>query len=322
VRRARVCRDRDRVARQYHATAEAGHYQLRHGDHPSITVRQCAADRQSVGCSAAISAARAPAFLRCVVTRMCREDREDRTVAYESPSAALFARNARVFGFGAARNRGHKRDRSVEASGRGLEGSGCIGRHLAVASRTREVTFKAYEVLDLAVHVATKLNRSHCCSRNSPSFSQSDAPRLMRRRAVRSRSPWKIQCQWSTLPRRTEARLRTSQIRTGYIAEMARATLRTRGSDGRSWFLIWKDSRINSEAVFPELRRLQRAHQESGRISGLYAPGIGNAMADRDEERPIFFVYPGIDEDPRARNRDEALTLHDNQSHAQYKTTL
>src|SRR5258708_31824582 len=37
----------------------------------------------------------------------------------------------------------------------------CLGGNLAVAMSDPEVTFKAIRSLDLAVHIATKLNRSH-----------------------------------------------------------------------------------------------------------------------------------------------------------------
>jgi hypothetical protein len=36
----------------------------------------------------------------------------------------------------------------------------CLGGNLAVAMSDPEVTFKAMRILDLAVHIATKLNRT------------------------------------------------------------------------------------------------------------------------------------------------------------------
>src|ERR1700728_3093487 len=87
----------------------------------------------------------------------------DRTVGIrEIPSDALLDGLARVFLFAPPRNKGHNAIEAVEAIRDGRSKAlVCLGGNLAVAMSDPEVTFKAMRSLDLAVHIATKLNRSH-----------------------------------------------------------------------------------------------------------------------------------------------------------------
>jgi anaerobic selenocysteine-containing dehydrogenase len=67
-----------------------------------------------------------------------------------------------VFGFDPPRNKGHNAIEAVEAIRDGRSKAlVCLGGNLAVAMSDPEVTFKAMRSLDLAVHIASKLNRSH-----------------------------------------------------------------------------------------------------------------------------------------------------------------
>src|SRR6202045_3741159 len=87
----------------------------------------------------------------------------DRTVGItEVPNDALLDGLVRVFGFEPPRNKGHNALEAVEAIGDGRSKAlVCLGGNLAVAMCDTDVTFKAMRNLDLAVHIATKLNRSH-----------------------------------------------------------------------------------------------------------------------------------------------------------------
>src|SRR5258707_848161 len=87
----------------------------------------------------------------------------DRTVGItEIPNDELLDGIAHVFGFDPPRNRGHNAIEAVEAIRDGRSKAlVCLGGNLAVAMSDPEVTFKAMRSLDLAVHIATKLNRSH-----------------------------------------------------------------------------------------------------------------------------------------------------------------
>src|SRR5438874_12851939 len=87
----------------------------------------------------------------------------DRTVGItEVPNDELLNGLARVFGFEPPRNKGHNALEAIEAIRDGRSKAlVCLGGNLAVAMSDPEVTFKAMRNLDLAVHIATKLNRSH-----------------------------------------------------------------------------------------------------------------------------------------------------------------
>src|ERR1700722_16985805 len=87
----------------------------------------------------------------------------DRTVGItEIPNDALLDGLARVFGFEPPRNKGHNAIEAIEAIRDGRSKAlVCLGGNLAVAMSDPDVTFKAMRNLDLVVHIATKLNRSH-----------------------------------------------------------------------------------------------------------------------------------------------------------------
>ncbi|HEY0236314.1 MAG TPA: FdhF/YdeP family oxidoreductase, partial [Afipia sp.] len=87
----------------------------------------------------------------------------DRTVGItEIPNEALLDGIIKVFGFQPPRAKGHN---AVEAIAAIRDGSSkaliSLGGNLAVAMSDPEVSFKAMRSLDLAVNIATKLNRSH-----------------------------------------------------------------------------------------------------------------------------------------------------------------
>src|SRR3979409_1187790 len=87
----------------------------------------------------------------------------DRTVGItEGPDKALLDGIARVFGFEPPRGKGRGAIEAIEAiKDRRSKALVCLGGNLAVAMSDPEVTFEAMRGLDLAVHIATKLNRSH-----------------------------------------------------------------------------------------------------------------------------------------------------------------
>jgi molybdopterin-dependent oxidoreductase alpha subunit len=87
----------------------------------------------------------------------------DRTVGItEIPNAALIDGMERAFGFRPIADKGHNAVEAIEAI---IEGRSkaliCLGGNLAVAMADRDATFSGMRKLDLSVHIATKLNRSH-----------------------------------------------------------------------------------------------------------------------------------------------------------------
>jgi molybdopterin-dependent oxidoreductase alpha subunit len=87
----------------------------------------------------------------------------DRTVGItEKPDAALIEGIKRVYGFDSPTAHGHDAVEAVKAIRDGRSKALiCLGGNLAVAMSDPEATFAAMAKLDLAVHIATKLNRSH-----------------------------------------------------------------------------------------------------------------------------------------------------------------
>jgi molybdopterin-dependent oxidoreductase alpha subunit len=87
----------------------------------------------------------------------------DRTVGItEKPNGALLEAIERVFGFKPPRAHGHDALAAIQSI---IEGKSkaliCLGGNLAVALPEPERCYKAMRTLDLAVHIGTKLNRSH-----------------------------------------------------------------------------------------------------------------------------------------------------------------
>jgi molybdopterin-dependent oxidoreductase alpha subunit len=83
----------------------------------------------------------------------------DRTVGItERPSKALLDRLRDVFGFEPPRAFGHSVVDSIAAM---RDGHARLGGNLAMAASDPQACFKGFRRLDLAVHLATKLNRTH-----------------------------------------------------------------------------------------------------------------------------------------------------------------
>ncbi|MBY5714492.1 FdhF/YdeP family oxidoreductase [Rhizobium leguminosarum] len=87
----------------------------------------------------------------------------DRTVGItEVPNKALLDGMERAFGFRPPSKKGHNAIEAVEAA---IDGRAkaliCLGGNLAVAMSDPQATFAGMRNLDLSVHIATKLNRSH-----------------------------------------------------------------------------------------------------------------------------------------------------------------
>ncbi|OJU12183.1 MAG: CbbBc protein [Caulobacterales bacterium 68-7] len=87
----------------------------------------------------------------------------DRTVGiWERPSAAFLDRLGEVFDFAPPREHGHSVVESIAAMREGRSKAVvCLGGNLAVASSDPAACAEAFRNMDLAVHITTKLNRTH-----------------------------------------------------------------------------------------------------------------------------------------------------------------
>ena len=247
----------------------------------------------------------------------------DRTVGItEIPNDALLDGLARVFGFEPPRNKGHNAVEAVEAIRDGRSKAlVCLGGNLAVAMPDPEVTFKAMRNLDIAVHIATKLNRSHLLvgkqSLILPCLGRTEID-------LQATGPQSITVEDSmSMVHASRGGLKPAsehlKSEPAIIAEIARATLpntRVRWAEMISDYGKIRDA---IEAIFPEFADFNARIQKPGGFR-LYV-----AASEREWLTPTkkanFLVYSGLDEDPRVANR-EALILSTIRSHDQYNTTI
>jgi molybdopterin-dependent oxidoreductase alpha subunit len=247
----------------------------------------------------------------------------DRTVGItEIPNDALLDGLARVFGFEPPRNKGHNAIEAIEAiRDRRSKALVCLGGNLAVAMSDPEVTFKAMKNLDLVVHIATKLNRSHLLPAKESFIlpclgrTESDIQATGRQSVTVEDSMSMVHASRGVLKPASE-HLRSEPA---IIAGIALATLPNTRVGWANLIADYGKIRDAIEAVFPEFADFNARIKEPGGFR-LYI-----AASEREWRTPTkkanFLVYSGLDEDPRVANR-EALTLTTIRSHDQYNTTI
>jgi molybdopterin-dependent oxidoreductase alpha subunit len=184
-----------------------------------------------------------------------------------------------------------------------------------------EVTFKAMRKLDLAVHIATKLNRTHllvakqsfilpCLGRT-----EIDIQATGRQSVTVEDSMSMVHASRGGLKPASEHLKSEPAI----IAEIALATLPNTRVKWAELVSDYGKIRDCIEAIFPEFADFNNRIKKPGGFR-LYV-----AASERDwwtpTKRANFIIYPGTDEDPRVADR-EALTLTTIRSHDQYNTTI
>jgi molybdopterin-dependent oxidoreductase alpha subunit len=247
----------------------------------------------------------------------------DRTVGItEIPNDALLDGLARVFGFEPPRNKGHNAIEAVEAIRDGRSKAlVCLGGNLAVAMCDTDVTFEAMRNLDLAVHIATKLNRSHLLLAKQSFI----LPCLGRTEIdAQATGPQSITVEDSmSMVHASRGGLKPAsehlKSEPAIIAGMALATLpntRVRWAELISDYGKIRDA---IEAIFPDFADFNARIEKPGGFR-LYV-----AASEREWLTPTkkanFLVDAGVDEDPPVADHD-ALTLTTIRSHDQYNTTL
>jgi molybdopterin-dependent oxidoreductase alpha subunit len=247
----------------------------------------------------------------------------DRTVGItEVPNDALLDGLARVFGFEPPRNKGHNAIEAVEAIRDGRSKAlFCLGGNLAVAMSDPEVTFKAMRNLDLAVHIATKLNRSHLLLAKQSFI----LPCLGRTEIdVQAAGPQSVTVEDSmSMVHASRGGLKPAsehlKSEPAIIAEIALATLPNTRVGWTELVSDYGKIRDCIEAVFPDFADFNARIKKPGGFR------LHVAASERQWLTPTkkanFLVRPGVDEDPRAAD-GEALTLTTIRSHDQYNTTI
>jgi molybdopterin-dependent oxidoreductase alpha subunit len=248
----------------------------------------------------------------------------DRTVGItEKPSAALLDGMERAFGFSPPAAHGHDAVGAVKAIAEGRSRAlVCLGGNLAVAMSDPEATFAAFRKLDLAVHLGTKLNRTHLLVAKESFIlpvlgrTELDAQAGGAQSVTVEDSMAMVHASRGRLPP-ASPELRSEPA---IIAAMAKAALQGR------WDIEWDGlvadyDRIRDKIaiVFPEFADFNEK---------IRAPGgfrLDVPASRREWRTPSgkaqFLVTPGLDEDPRLGLAD-VLTLMTIRSHDQYNTTL
>ncbi|WP_159710837.1 FdhF/YdeP family oxidoreductase, partial [Geminicoccus flavidas] len=247
----------------------------------------------------------------------------DRTVGItEIPPASLLDNIERVFGFAPPRRHGHGAVEAVEAMRDGrARALVCMGGNLPLAMADPEAAFAGMRRLDLAVHVATKLNRSHllaaketfilpCLGRTEIDMQESGMQSVTVEDSMSM-----VHASQGTLTPASE-HLRSEPA---IVAGLALATLPQTKVDWAWLVADYARIRDRIEAVFPDF---------AGYNERIQAPGgfrLPIAASQRQWGTPTgkatFLVAPGLGEAPDDSGQD-ALILTTIRSHDQYNTTI
>ena len=247
----------------------------------------------------------------------------DRTVGIsEKPTNSMLEGIERVFGFKPPQEYGHDAVATMRAI---VEGRSkalvCLGGNLAIAMPDPEQCYRAMRMLDLAVHVITKLNRSTlligkesiilpCLGRT-----EADIQETGQQMVTVEDSMSMVHASKGNLPPASKSLLSEPMI----VARMAVATL---PETKVHWLHMVEDyDRIRDaiEAVFPDFKDYnQRVRIPGGfRLPLPATERVWNTPSGKAE----FLIFNGLNEDPDGVGGN-VLRLTTIRSHDQYNTTI
>jgi molybdopterin-dependent oxidoreductase alpha subunit len=248
----------------------------------------------------------------------------DRSVGIdEKAPAALRDGIKRVFGFDPPEAHGHN---AVEAILAIAEGRSkvmiALGGNLAVAMSDPEATFAAMRRLDLAVHIATKPNRSHLllagetiilpCLGRTELDTQESGPQSV----TVEDSMSMVHASTGRLPP-PSPHVRSEPA---IVAGIAKAVLGARyGIDWDGMIANYDRIRDAIEGVLPAFAGFNTRIHEPGGFRLPLPPT--ERQWTTPSGRAEFLVFPGVHVDPRL-NDPAVLTLTTLRSHDQYNTTI
>ncbi|RZA36166.1 MAG: FdhF/YdeP family oxidoreductase [Lysobacteraceae bacterium] len=247
----------------------------------------------------------------------------DRTVGItEKPTQALVDAIQRTFGFQFPLTHGHDAVEAVRAIRDGRSRAlVCLGGNLAVAMSDPEATFAAMRKLDLVVHIATKLNRSHLI----PAKQALLLPCLGRTELdVQAGGVQSVTVEDSmSIVHASQGGLKPASehllSEPAIVAGIAKAALPDTRVDWQSLVDDYDRIRDAIESVFPIFKDYNRRVREPGGFR-LY---VGASVRDwgGPDAKASFLVAPGLDEDLPERDPD-LLTMTTIRSHDQYNTSI
>ncbi|SEJ81575.1 oxidoreductase alpha (molybdopterin) subunit [Sphingobium sp. AP50] len=249
----------------------------------------------------------------------------DRTVGItERPAAAFLDRLKATFGFEPPREIGHSVVESIAAMRSGeARAVMCLGGNLAVAAPDPQACYEGFRNVDLAVHIATKLNRTHLLTAREatyilPCLGRTDLD-------VQASGPQSVTVEDSmSMVHASRGFLNppSPDLRSepAIIGGIAKATLKDGG--GIDWDALvgnYALIRDKIEAVFPDF---QAFNDRIRRPGGFQLP---NSAANREWRtstgKANFIVFPGLEEDMVVKD-PQVLRLTTMRSHDQYNTTI
>jgi molybdopterin-dependent oxidoreductase alpha subunit len=249
----------------------------------------------------------------------------DRTVGItEIPSQDFLDSLERVFGIPMPREHGHGAVQAVEAMRDGRSKAlVCLGGNLPLAMPDPQVCFEAMRKLDLSVHVATKLNRSHlmvckntfllpCLGRTELDV-QASGPQSV----TVEDSMSMVHASRGTLPPASDQLKSEPAI----VAGIAKATLPDTKIDWDGFVSDYNRIRDAIEAVFPDFDD----YNERVRVPrGFRLDSPASRRQWRTESgKANFIVFDSKQQRPLARpDAQDVLVLATVRSHDQYNTTI
>jgi len=247
----------------------------------------------------------------------------DRTVGItEIPPQSLLDSIEKVFGFRPPQQHGHGAVEAIKAMRDGkAKALLCLGGNLAEAISDPQVTFPAMRNLDLMVHMATKLNRSHLLLGKHNYL----LPVLGRTETdVQATGAQSVTVEDSmSMVHASRGSLNPAsphlKSEPALVASLAKATLPDSVVDWSAMVADYSRIRDAIEAVFPAFENFNERIKHPGGFR------LHNAASERvwltPSGRAQFKVMQGINEDPRSLKCHD-LVLTTLRSHDQYNTTL
>ncbi|HYG13410.1 MAG TPA: FdhF/YdeP family oxidoreductase, partial [Methylophilaceae bacterium] len=249
----------------------------------------------------------------------------DRTVGItEIPSAGFLDALEKKFGFNPPRENGHGAVQAIEAMRNGeSKALVCLGGNLPVAMSDPEACFEGMRKLDLSVHIATKLNRSHllvgkhtfilpCLGRTEIDMQATGAQSVTVEDSMSM-----VHASRGTLPPASPHLKSEPAI----VAGIAKATLPHSKVDWDGYVADYSRIRDAIEDVIPGFDNYnERVKQPRGFRLPI-------AASERTwlttTERANFIVFDGTHQRPLAHpDASDALVLTTVRSHDQYNTTI
>jgi molybdopterin-dependent oxidoreductase alpha subunit len=248
----------------------------------------------------------------------------DRTVGItEIPNDALLDGMEKAFGFRPSGDKGHNAIETIEAIADGRSKAlVCLGGNLAVAMADPDATFAAMRKLDLAVHIATKLNRSHLLVAKTslilPCLGRTDLD-------TQASGPQSVTVEDSmSMVHASRGFLNppspTLRSEPAIIAGIAKATLGNRhGIDWDGLISNYDRIREKIEIVFPDFHDFNNRVRVKGGFR-LDVPASYRVWKTHTG-KATFLLSPSLDGDRLVAN-PRALMLTTIRSHDQYNTTV